>query len=419
MITRNNYEEFFLLYIDNELSDAERETVERFVRDNPDLEAELDQFRQSVLRPGDDLFFTGKESLLRDSTLPQNERTSALLRGELPVWAGESLFIDEENYPTYLLSYLDNELDEDSRKIVEDHVRRHPRLEEELALLKQTRPEPDLSIVFAGKELLYKLQYSKRGIILSWSRIAAAVLLLITALLLFDKKTHRSREQSVSKGSFPNKKNVQKDQPSVTPVATDPLYNKKDSTALASGKMSPAKQDAETPKAVMSPENTDKNRQEVTRTGAVRAAADRTGGNRYDHPEPAGRRTLRNVLANNTSRNRRPDQMQDPDKNRMPDQNYTNIHRTISAPDLVSPAVQAVQTTNPPPLLRETAVSGTRDNSVVMAREGIPIEDPSAIRKNKMRGLFRKVTRILERTTSADNDNDKHGVLIGSFQVAL
>ena len=40
-INRDNYEEFFLLYADNELSVQEKNAVEDFVRQHPDLEEEL------------------------------------------------------------------------------------------------------------------------------------------------------------------------------------------------------------------------------------------------------------------------------------------------------------------------------------------------------------------------------------------
>ena len=63
-IDRHNYEEFFLLYIDNELSVEERSAVEEFVRNNPDLEIEFTMLQQSTL-PKDELVFEGKEALLK------------------------------------------------------------------------------------------------------------------------------------------------------------------------------------------------------------------------------------------------------------------------------------------------------------------------------------------------------------------
>src|SRR5258708_37145606 len=65
MITRNNYEEFFLLYVDNELSAADRQIVERFVAENPDLKEEWDLLLQCRIKPDQHLVFTGREDLLK------------------------------------------------------------------------------------------------------------------------------------------------------------------------------------------------------------------------------------------------------------------------------------------------------------------------------------------------------------------
>ena len=42
MITRDNYEELFLLYVDDELTAEQKKAVDAFVLLHPDLKAELD-----------------------------------------------------------------------------------------------------------------------------------------------------------------------------------------------------------------------------------------------------------------------------------------------------------------------------------------------------------------------------------------
>ena len=46
-INRHNYEEYFILYMDNELGSTERRMVEDFVKLHPDLQEELDMLLQS------------------------------------------------------------------------------------------------------------------------------------------------------------------------------------------------------------------------------------------------------------------------------------------------------------------------------------------------------------------------------------
>ncbi|HXB91124.1 MAG TPA: hypothetical protein VNU72_02500, partial [Puia sp.] len=105
MITRDNYEEWFLLYADNELTVADRQLVERFVAGNPDLGEELKALLQCRLDPKDAaerFIFTDKLSLMRYEQryeyagTPNDEQVSAINTG---------------NYEELFLQYIDGELD--------------------------------------------------------------------------------------------------------------------------------------------------------------------------------------------------------------------------------------------------------------------------------------------------------------------
>ncbi len=63
-IDLNNFQEYFLLYVDNELSSLEREAVETFVLQNPHLQDEFTTLKETVL-PEENIIFTNKESLYR------------------------------------------------------------------------------------------------------------------------------------------------------------------------------------------------------------------------------------------------------------------------------------------------------------------------------------------------------------------
>jgi hypothetical protein len=63
-INRNNYETFFLLYLDRELNPENREEVERFLAENADLQKEFAILQQTVFVPSE-MLFSQKESLYR------------------------------------------------------------------------------------------------------------------------------------------------------------------------------------------------------------------------------------------------------------------------------------------------------------------------------------------------------------------
>ena len=64
-INRNNYETFFLNYLDRELSPADRQSVEKFISENADLQKEFLLLQQTILSPAD-IVFEPKASLFRE-----------------------------------------------------------------------------------------------------------------------------------------------------------------------------------------------------------------------------------------------------------------------------------------------------------------------------------------------------------------
>src|SRR3954452_14382262 len=159
MINRHNYEEFFLMYVDNELNAHQRAEVEMFVRQNSDLQNEFEMLKQTKLEADEDIEFAQKTELLKIK---------------------ESIALD--NYQEYFLLYIDNELNKSSREAVEKFVLQHPQLQDEFTLLKQT-VLPHERVVFHDKKSLYRKE-EKRVVYLNWTRIAvAAALIGATALV--------------------------------------------------------------------------------------------------------------------------------------------------------------------------------------------------------------------------------------------
>jgi len=134
IINRNNYEDIFLLYVDDELDAASKLAVENFVLENPDLAVELDMLLQtrSVV---DETTFFDKESLLRT----------------------EGNGIKEDNYQEHFLLYIDNELSASKRAEVEMYVLQHPKLQDEFTTLKQAVLAPEI-VSYGDKKDLYRTE---------------------------------------------------------------------------------------------------------------------------------------------------------------------------------------------------------------------------------------------------------------------
>jgi hypothetical protein len=154
-INRDNYEGYFLLYADNELTDSEKVAVILFLKENKDLEDEFRMIHHTISKPEIHVSLNDKSFLLK------NNRSS---------------FINETNDEEIFVLYHDDELTTDQKAEVEEFVFRHSSLQNEFELIGIARLTPEKEVVFPNKKVLY--QREKVGKILPiifWRMIAAAV----------------------------------------------------------------------------------------------------------------------------------------------------------------------------------------------------------------------------------------------------
>lgn len=153
-INRDNYEEYFLLYADNELTDYEKIEVLKFIRANKDLEDEFKMIQDTVCKP-ETVVMENKASLLK---------------------ANESDLITEKNYEEIFVLYHDGELNNEEKNMTELFISRYPLLKKEFDAIGKARLFPDDSIGFSWKNKLYKGKKSGRVVpLIFWRSIAAAV----------------------------------------------------------------------------------------------------------------------------------------------------------------------------------------------------------------------------------------------------
>lgn len=156
-ITLANYEEYFILYMDNELTAAEREQVEGFVAAYPHLREELELLLSTKL-PFDAVAFTGKEDLL----------SSAMKLNAL----------DED-----LLLYVDDELGAAKKAMVAKKIEEDEDYALQHSLLMQTKLDKEEAIVYPNKKELYRR--TERRLYPVWMAAAAAIVVLLSGTFLF------------------------------------------------------------------------------------------------------------------------------------------------------------------------------------------------------------------------------------------
>ncbi len=373
-ITRNNYEEYFILYMDNELTQEERGMVEAFVQLHPDLKEELDLLLQYKFTPETEIVFSGKEELLKGQ---------------------ETSFINLTNYEEYLLLYIDQELNPAERVAVEQFAAENLTVQKELDLLRFTRLQP-ASVSFPDKASLYRREEKVKALPVRWWRAAAAILILALGLSTVWMISRRTDEAAVA-GTTPGKEQIK----SPAPILPE---NDKDEFAVNADTVQPG--------------NSIQSRE-------TKLATIRTGNNSTDRPEKQSMQS--------------PDKVTRTDKAdaiaiRQTDNKSNNLPQPVYNPNVITTQNDVAVTpvpvnNNPKGILTKTDVTNTTGSSpdikpgidfaVARPDEQYPETEGQNGKKNKLRGFFRKVTRTFEKRTNIDPTDQDNRLLVGGLAIRL
>lgn len=372
VITRDNYEAYFVMYVDDELNATERKAVEQFITQNPDLEEEMVMLQQSVLRADDDIVFDHKELLFKD---------------------GEQTPVNEQNCEEYFVRYGDDELTNAEKDKVEQFVYHHPQYQADFELIQQIKLVPDNALSFPDKTYLYRSEEDdNRVIAFPWWRFsAAAVAILVIGTLAWylvnntgNTGTHHDVVKETSSAQSNNDKTL--------PHVISPTQSEVNSVAVT-----------ETP----APANT------VTTNKQTDNIAIQVS-HKKNIPDGSNKQQDSYVQ-----------QIETPTPEQDPETQETRIIALVQKPVEVvvtnsneTPAIKSakIKNTVTQQVPVHTVASKPKNETDQAFKEDYVLNAP--INKTPLRGFFRKVSRVVEKVTNPE-ENGKKGVRIANLEIAL
>lgn len=177
-INRYNYETYFLLYADNELSATEKNKVNEFVQSNPDLGEELFILLQTIF-----------------------QKDNILLNSKLSLYKKDPLSVEVLEK---LLLHLDNELPEAEKKEVAAMITSNSAFSEEWIMLQAIKFIPESLLVFENKKSLYRSEKGRLAF-LPWKKLLATAILV--GVGLWGGLMYFNSGSKISKLAMPNFEN--------------------------------------------------------------------------------------------------------------------------------------------------------------------------------------------------------------------
>jgi hypothetical protein len=174
-IDRQNYEAYFLDYIEGKLDAAEIARLMEFILQNPDLKFELEHFQQVTLEPAYEMYPEKKLLKKNSSDLPS---------------------VYEVKFDELCISKIEEQLDKKTLKLFDYYLQQHPAKSKEFDFYSKTILKPDTNTIFENKRKLKHYKLNHHRITLYHIAVAAASVIILVLALKFDfgfQKTENNR----------------------------------------------------------------------------------------------------------------------------------------------------------------------------------------------------------------------------------
>jgi hypothetical protein len=166
-INRNNYEAYFLDYIEGKMNAAEVAGLMAFLAANPDLKIELDNYEAITVEPSMDIF-TNKGLLKKD--------------------VKDISIVTELNFDELCIARIEGDLDKETEILFEKFLYQNPDKLKEYKQYLKTVLEPDKTIIFEEKRRLkhFKIVPRRTSFVVTVAAAASIMLFIVVYKFLYN-----------------------------------------------------------------------------------------------------------------------------------------------------------------------------------------------------------------------------------------
>ena len=217
-IDRNNYEPYFIDYLEGTLDEKLVDDFLEFLQQNPDLKEELALFNTVNIEP-EEVTFSKKQNLFKEKYDLENEFNNAAI------------------------AQIEGDISEQEKTDFENYIQHHPEKKKDLTLFEATKLKADEKIIFTKKNKLYHRSAGKT--VWMWSvRVAAVLVIALMFYVLTDNSSNKlipENQVAVIKDDSPQKEkpqeqkqtpktqvNQQKEEPVKTEISKEKSATKKE-----------------------------------------------------------------------------------------------------------------------------------------------------------------------------------------------